>query len=420
MKTLFFSLLLLLVLTASSDPATGQGHGTDTPAQSSTRADGKIASGADDFAFRLAQELASETGDQNFVCSPFSVWLPLAALTGASQEPARSEMIKILAGDGLQADDLDRGALRLLSDLNSTLNQERHPDLFQNQLKIANAVFVSDELTLTPEFAKRFSDFYLGVAKNINFKSPEAVNEVNAWISANTGGKINQLVSEFAPYTVVALTNAIYLSDAWLEPFDPALTKKGPFHTSEGEVEADLMEQNLSVSYFEDAQLQALPLRLLGGGGLLLLLPKNGNVKDLLNSLSAEKIRTIDDQAVLGFGRLVLPRFKIESPALALEESLKQLGVPLFDAQKPSLTHGLVEGDNPLYLSQALHKALIEVDEHGLTAAASTVMGMVTSSLIANPKPFEMICNRPFAFVVYAKVTDNPVQVLFTGIVYQP
>ncbi|MDR3139655.1 MAG: serpin family protein, partial [Treponema sp.] len=47
-------------------------------------ADSKAASrGANDFAFRLGAALAEQTGPKNLVCSPLSVWLPLAALVNA-------------------------------------------------------------------------------------------------------------------------------------------------------------------------------------------------------------------------------------------------------------------------------------------------------------------------------------------------
>ena len=35
-------------------------------------------------------------------------------------------------------------------------------------------------------------------------------------------------------------------------------------------------------------------------------------------------------------------------------------------------------------------------------------------------EPFEMICNKPFVFVLYGDTYDGGNQVLFTGIVNQP
>ncbi|MDR1658659.1 MAG: serpin family protein [Deltaproteobacteria bacterium] len=378
--------------------------------------DQQTSSGANDFAFRLTQALAAESGNQNLVASPFSVWLPLAALTGEAQEPARTEMIALLAKNGLQPGDLDQSASKIILNL-TTL---RRPNTDQDPLKIANAVFVNSDLKLKADFAKKFFDFYHGEAKNIDFRSSNAADLVNDWIAEQTEQKITSVVSKFDPNTVIALVNAIYLSNSWAKPFNPELTKKGVFKSPNGEVEAFLMEQQLEARYYEDEQIQALPLILSGGEGLLVLLPKDGDVNCLLASLSDKKLSEIDQLSTLRKGRLVLPRFKIESPTLDLEPSLTKLGVTLFDPQLAALTGGLVEGDHPLFLSQALHKALIEVDENGLTAAAATVMGIAVRSMLSDQQPFEMLCDQPFVFVVYQKTSDNPRLVLFSGIVNQP
>ena len=67
-----------------------------------------------------------------------------------------------------------------------------------------------------------------------------------------------------------------------------------------------------------------------------------------------------------------------------------------------------------------MHKAVIEVDEKGTTAAAVTVMAMTGAAMPLPTEPFEMNCNKPFIFVLYAHTYDGGNQVLFTGIVNQP
>jgi serpin B len=92
---------------------------------------------------------------------------------------------------------------------------------------------------------------------------------------------------------------------------------------------------------------------------------------------------------------------------------LKNLGIPLFE--EGSLT-GVIE-ETALQLSDALHKAVIKVDEKGTTAAAVTLL--LADAASAGPqepeKTFEMNCNKPFVFVLYDRG-----QVLFTGMVNEP
>lgn len=62
--------------------------------------------------------------------------------------------------------------------------------------------------------------------------------------------------------------------------------------------------------------------------------------------------------------------------------------------------------------SQALHKAVIEVDEVGTTAAAATTSGITPFSL---PKTFTV--DRPFFFFIYHEDTNC---MLFMGRVIDP
>ena len=66
-------------------------------------------------------------------------------------------------------------------------------------------------------------------------------------------------------------------------------------------------------------------------------------------------------------------------------------------------------------LFRSVQKAVIEVDEEGTTAAAVTLLMLCGSAMPEQTAPFEMICNRPFAFVLYG----NGGEILFTGVVNQ-
>jgi serpin B len=93
--------------------------------------------------------------------------------------------------------------------------------------------------------------------------------------------------------------------------------------------------------------------------------------------------------------------------------------VPLFDGASAPIT-GLLAGGDPLFLSDAMQKAMIKVDENGTTAAAVT-LGLMMGAWMPEPTPpFEMICDRPFVFVLYGHTNDGGTQVLFTGLVNQP
>ena len=161
-------------------------------------------------------------------------------------------------------------------------------------------------------------------------------------------------------------------------------------------------------------------MSLASAGGLYIILPTGDDPYAVLKNLTGARLKEISDSAELRQGKIVFPRLKIESGSIELGAVLEKLGVELFDPDAALLTGGLVEGSEPVFLSKALHKAMIEIDEKGLTAAAATAMIAATRAMLPQGEPFELICDKPFLIVVYGAAWDNPLQVLFTGVVNNP
>ncbi|MDR1909991.1 MAG: hypothetical protein LBQ35_08785 [Spirochaetaceae bacterium] len=393
-------------------------YGEDNPAAA------QAARGANDFAFRLgAALLADQTGGRNFVCSPYSVWVPLAALVNATDDEHKAALLTALGASGLGEAELNNAASRMLYDLTRQRDKkdaEEYGGQYHDPLKIANAVFADYRATLKRDFAQIFMDYYRGSSLQVDFGSRDAVTAVNKWAGDNTEGLITDIVQEFDPATVAAIANAIYFSDRWGWEFDPHETEKDTFHAPSGDTEAFYMlrEGNDQV-YYEDDRVQAMPLGFKTGGGMYIILPKDGGAAELLSSMDSAYFDEIQGNAFRAEGKLLLPRFSIESGVMQLTDTLRALGVPLFDELAAPLT-GLLE-EVPVWLSSAAHMAVIKVDEKGTTAAAVTVMEGATSSGPPEPaEPFEMICDKPFVFVLYGNTYDGGSQVLFTGVVNRP
>jgi serine protease inhibitor len=172
--------------------------------------------------------------------------------------------------------------------------------------------------------------------------------------------------------------------------------------------------------YYEDGDTQAVTMNFKSGGGLIVLLPKNADAKAFLASVDGDYFAAIRSGTSGREGTLRLLRFKLAGDTFSLKDALKSLGIPLFDKNDPHIT-GLTDGEE-LYITQAVQKAEIELDETGATASAATVIVVAPESM-PNPDPserFEMICNRPFAFILYGDTRDGGATVLFTGVVGKP
>jgi serpin B len=70
-----------------------------------------------------------------------------------------------------------------------------------------------------------------------------------------------------------------------------------------------------------------------------------------------------------------------------------------------------------LYISQVLHKAVVEVNEEGTEAAAVTAISIGVTSVEPEEERFRFVADRPFFFVIRDDLTGS---VLFMGAVNDP
>lgn len=380
-----------------------------------------VAQGANDFAFRFSAQMLKTAGTENFVCSPYSAWMPLAALLNATNDAEKDALLQALGTAGIGEEDVNNAVSRMLYSLNKAANAEFYEGEQHTPLSVVNAVFVGQNQQLNNEFAQIFLDYFRGEMMQVDFGAPSAVQAVNDWASEKTNGLITDVVTEFDPATVAALANAIYFSDRWDREFDPEQTREDVFYAPGGETQASYMQrEGYSLTYYEDDKVQMMPLTFKTGGTMYIILPKDKDANGLLSTLDTAYFNTMREDSVMATGKLLLPRFTIENSVMDIRAALMDMGVPLFDEDKAPLTGGLVQGEEKVWLSDAVQKAMIRVDEKGTTAAAVTVMAAETTAIPEPTEPFEMNCNTPFVFVLCDSTYDGGDQVLFTGVVNRP
>jgi serpin B len=73
-------------------------------------------------------------------------------------------------------------------------------------------------------------------------------------------------------------------------------------------------------------------------------------------------------------------------------------------------------GEEPLKISEVVHKAFVEVNEEGTEAAAATAVGMVLCAGVTGPPPRPVVfrADHPFLFFIRDRRTNA---VLFSGCV---
>ena len=113
-------------------------------------------------------------------------------------------------------------------------------------------------------------------------------------------------------------------------------------------------------------------------------------------------------------GTLMLPKFRMEY-VVSLNGPLETLGMKRAFSYSAEFS---AMAEEPLFISEVKQKSYVAVDEEGTEAAAVTGISVsLMSAEIEPPKPFEMVVDRPFLFVISDSATDS---ILFIGIVNDP
>jgi len=368
----------------------------------------KLAMANTGFAFDLLKQIAGEQPNANVFISPFSVSSVLQMVANGAAGDTKTEMQRVLKTTGLAPDSLNSAC----KDLNESLNSQTNVIL-----NLASAIWFQEGIHLKPGFVATNSRFFHAGLAPVDFQKPASAQIINDWADNSTHGKIKDVVQwPFDPLTKVILANAIYFKGQWAHPFDKSATKPRAFHLARGETKpTSMMWQRKTFDYQEGDDFQAVRLPYAGGRlQMYLFLPNPSSSPAKL--LAGMDSNTWRDKILPGFrdreGTLAFPRFKLEYDVV-LNDPLEALG----------MRHAFDDADfsamasEHLFVSRVKQKSFVEVNEEGTEAAAVTTGVMAAGIAMEPPKPFEMIVDRPFFFVIGDDKTQS---ILFMGLVFDP
>ncbi|CAB3252055.1 unnamed protein product [Arctia plantaginis] len=367
-----------------------------------------LKAGNDQFTAKMFQEVVKIEKGKSSVLSAFSVLTPLAQLALASVGESHDELLRVI---GFPNDDTTK---EVFTEVNNRLKNVKGVELKQ-----ANKLYIAENVALNDNFAAVSKSVFDSEFKNIKFSdSVAAANEINAWVEDHTNKRIKNLVDEnsITPNTVAVLVNAIYFKGKWQNKFDKDRTEDRDFHvTKDKTVTVKMMNKLADFKYGESQELDAQLVELPYEGNdtsLVVILPKKvDGIDDLIQKLSdyAALNKALDNMYEQEVD-VSLPRFKIETTT-NLKKVLENMNIKkLFTPGEAQLSNLLKSGD--LYVSDAVQKAFIEVNEEGAeAAAANTIVVGLTSAIISATPTFN--ADHPFVFLLMKKDT-----ILFNG-VYQ-
>jgi len=351
------------------------------------------------FALQLFSKMAANTGDSNIVISPLSISIALGMAWNGAAAETKAEMTNLLGTNGM-ADSLVNQYYEVM--------QKSLPVVDSSTVvNLANSLWYAPDFIVKPSYLKLNQDFFDAEIRKIDFHQTWAKDTINAWVDVKTNHLIDQILNATSDERMI-LINAVYFKGVWVKPFDPEKTFTSTFTKQNGGTKQVKMMCMLdTLRYGEDSNAQYLDLPYGNGAySMTLVLPKTGKTTTtVLSALTPELLNTTVSSLSTQQVQVFLPRFKVECD-FSLVKPLKALGMKLAFTDIADFSSISQE---PVMISNILHKTFVEVTEKGTKATAVTVVIFVTTSLPNYPT---FSADKPFLFFIRENGTKV---ILFAG-----
>uniref|UniRef100_G1T809 Serpin family A member 9 n=1 Tax=Oryctolagus cuniculus TaxID=9986 RepID=G1T809_RABIT len=410
MASSFYGVLFVVGLCAAIccvPPSNSPRGGCPRPSSTKSTPASQVSSNNANFAFRLYRRLLAESPGQNVIFSPVSISTSLAMLSLGARSATKTQVLESLGFNitVISEASIHRGFQDLLLSL-----QVSSSDL---GLRMGSTLFISQDLQLQAPFLADLRRLYETTVFPMDFSdSVVAQQRINSYVKRETRGKVVDVVHDLDPLTTMVLVNHIFFKGKWEKPFEPENTKEEDFHVdATTTVRVPMMSRLGMYVKFHCSTLASTVLRMdyKGNATALFLLPDEGKLQHLEDTLTTELIAKFLAKSSFRSVRVRFPKLSI-SGTYDLKPLLGKLGITQVFSDNADLS-GITEQE-PLKVSQALHKAVLTIDERGTEAAGATFVEYVLYSM-----PQRVTFDRPFLFVIYSHEIKSP---LFVGKVVDP
>ena len=374
--------------------------------------------GINQFAFEMYGKMSE---GENIFFSPYSICSALSLLNLGADGGTREELESALGITDLEAWN---------SAMQSYMQKEYSEDTY---FLSANALWMQEdkkwaenieEDVLTPA-----RSCYNAVVEKLDFcgKPEEAITTINAWVNENTKGMIERIsTGPLSDGTLLVLINAVYFEGKWETPFLEDDTCEQMFYGTEGGTETEIMHlTDVECAYIEQDGIKGVAIPYKNSTLVMkVFLPmepelpadsainiESPDIESLFRALDNDEkqalLDALDAAEKTELKSLALPKFTMDYKVENFEEILKAMEIESVFTREADLSRLGEE----LYVSSALHRAKIEVDENGARASAVTSFDVLGMSLEEEP-PKTFIADRPFLYVIQDTETGI---VLFMG-----
>ena len=349
---------------------------------------------------KLIDMLSTEASGKNIMFSPTSLNFAL----GMIAEGAKGETKEVLSAY-LGTSDFASYAKEYLDKIQA-YNTEDESYGYQSKVKIADAVWVDNGLTLQEKFKNTVSNSFGAEVKAVDFSATEETCDIiNSWCDKNTEGLIPKIITPdlINDNTGLCLTNSLYFESGWSgEPWNVSDTEE-----NFGKIEKTKYMTCTGDQYYENDKSTAFGRDYANGLSFIGILPND------------EGDFTLEDLDISGLLKsnpeydavdCKMPKLNFETSTV-LNDMLSNLGLDNIFSSNADFS-GIA--DQNVNVDTILQKTKLELDENGTKAAAVTAVTMECMSAAVEDEPIikTVELTRPFAFLIYDRNND---EVLFIG-----
>lgn len=350
----------------------------------------------------------SERNDDNFLVSPYSMEIALSMLRDGANGNTRNQINNVIGNNTKTID-----------------NKYVHS---------ANGVFIKDEYkdVVENQYMKILNDNHKAEVLYDKFETPAVINN---WVNEKTEGMIPKILDDISKDFVLGLANAIAIDVEWDQPFDASATREAEFIKKDGKkMNVNMMHNEYKsedAAYYiksDKAQGIVIPYKEETNLEFIAIMP-NSNIDEYIKELDKKEFEKLEESKKSSKRDLHiylgLPKFSYTYDYEEFMKMLKDFGIKdAFDDKSADFT-GIISRDNMkknnidnLYVSTAIHKAYIDLNEKGTKAAAVTYFGIDKAT--AMREDYDVInisFNKPFLYMIRDKKNNV---ILFEGVVNTP
>ncbi|TVU25848.1 hypothetical protein EJB05_28359, partial [Eragrostis curvula] len=375
------------------------------------------------FCLPLAGRVLSASATGNAAVSPAAVHASLALASAGARGATRRQIVQALCGGGGGGRGAAADAANVASRVVKRVLRDRSTS-GGPRLAFAAGLWADASTKLSTGFVEAAGNVYGSTAKTADFvnKPEDAVEKVNLWVNQSTKGIVTTLLPDGSvdQNTGLVLGSTLYFRGRWLDRADTRTTAVQQFCCLDGTcVEVPFVEYDRTRLFAVHNGFKVIKLPYQKGKNerkfsMYIFLPDaHDGLFELTKKIFSES--TFLEQHLPTEKCHVdirVPKFTI-SFQTDMKDFLKEMGLELPFLRDADFLDMVKEDESsgPLFLSDVVHKAVLEVNDEGIEETSVT-MGL------GKPSPAEhFVAGHPFFFVIKEEVSDT---VIFMGHVLDP